>query len=174
MIFTIIFAALAAFLIYVWRKPGAFTFARSAIVAAQPNDIHPHFNNLKAMNQWNPFAANDSKTVIAYSGPESGPGAIYTWNGGKMGAGKFEILHSEPQRITCALTMIKPMAANNIIVYTFEPEATGTKVTWQMSGTSSFVVKLMHTVMSMEKMLGKEFDKGLAGLKAIVEQKKLN
>ena len=66
------------------------------------------------------------------------------------------------------------MAANNTIVYTFEPEAAGTKVTWQMSGTSSFVVKLMHTVMSMEKMLGKEFDKGLAGLKAIVEQKKLN
>jgi Polyketide cyclase / dehydrase and lipid transport len=171
--FYAVLIALAAFLIYVWSKPAAFSFARSITIAAKPAEIHPHINNLKAMNQWNPYAAADPKSVIAYEGPEAGPGAIYTWNGGKMGAGRYEIKQSEPLKVTSALQMIKPMAANNVVVHSLEPVADGTKVTWAMSGTTSFPVRILHTVMNMEKMLGREFDKGLVSLKAVVEQKKL-
>ena len=173
MLWLIIPLAIAAFLFWVSRKPDAFSFARSIDINAAPAAIHPHINNLKAMNQWNPWAAHDPKSIIAYEGPEAGPGAIYTWGGGKMGEGQFKITETTPVAIKADLTMIKPMKADNKIVYTLEPAGAATRVTWTMSGNSSFVVKLMHSVMSMDRMLGKEFEKGLAGLKAIVEQKKL-
>jgi Polyketide cyclase / dehydrase and lipid transport len=174
MLWFIIILAVAALLFWISRKPSHFSLARSITINATPAQIHPWINNLKQMNQWNPWAGQDAKSKISYEGPESGPGAIYTWAGGKMGEGRFEIKDVNALAITARLLMIKPMAADNTVVYTLQPDAAATKVTWTMSGENRFIHKLMHTVMNMDKMVGKEFDKGLAGLKSKVEQKTLN
>jgi hypothetical protein len=174
MIFAIIIAAIAAFLYYVARKPDSFALERQISINALPADIHPWINNLKNMNQWNPWSTQDAKSVIAYEGPGEGPGAAYTWAGGKMGQGKFQIIDAKPSQIDCRLLMIKPMAADNVVTFKLTPSSGPTTVTWSMSGKSSFVNKLMHTVMNMDKMVGRDFDKGLAGLKSLVEQKKLH
>ena len=91
-----------------------------------------------------------------------------------MGEGRFKITESTKRTVKADLTMIKPMKADNKVTFSLEPSGAGTRVTWHMAGTNSFMHKLMQTVMSMDKMVGKEFEKGLAGLKAKVEQKTLN
>lgn len=174
MFWYIIILIVAAFLFWVWRKPSQFELSRSIDIDAAPATIHPHINTLAAMNQWNPWATYNPKSVIAYEGPASGPGAIYTWSGSKMGEGRFMITESTPLEIKAVLTMIKPMKADNKVTFSLAPSGSGTRVTWSMAGTSSFVHKLMHTVINMDKMVGTEFEKGLAGLKAAVESKKLS
>jgi Polyketide cyclase / dehydrase and lipid transport len=174
-IIAIIIAATAAFLYYVSSKPDSFALQRQISINALPADIYPWINNLKNMNQWNPWSTQDVKSVIAYEGPEEGPGAVYTWAGGKMGQGKFQIVDTKsPTQIDCRLLMIKPMAADNMVKFNLTPSSGPTTVTWSMSGKKSFVNKLMHTVMNMDKMVGRDFDKGLANLKSLVEQKKLH
>ncbi len=174
MLWFIVLLIVAAFLFWVWRKPSQFELSRSIDINAPPVAVHPHIDNLKAMNQWNPWATYNPKSVIAYEGPESGPGAIYTWSGSKMGEGRFKITDSTLRAVKADLTMIKPMKADNKVTFLLEPADSGTRVTWAMAGNSSFVHKLMQTVMSMDKMVGKEFERGLAGLKASVESKKLS
>ncbi len=175
MIYLIILAFIAAFLSYVVRKPDSFALQRQITINALPADIFPWINNLKSMNRWNPWSNQDAKSVIAYEGPDEGPGAIYTWAGGKMGQGKFQIVDvKSPTEIKCRLLMIKPMAADNVVTFTLMPSSGPTTVVWSMSGKNSFISKLMHTVMNMDKMVGRDFDKGLANLKALVEQKKLH
>jgi hypothetical protein len=174
MIYFIILLAIAAFLFWVARKPDHFELSRSIDIDAAPNAVFPHINNLKAMNQWNPWATYNPKSVIAYEGPDEGPGAVYTWAGSKMGEGRFKITDSNLNSVKADLTMIKPMRADNKVTFSIAAKASQTQVTWHMEGTNSFMHKLMQTVMSMDKMVGKEFEKGLAGLKAAVEQKKVN
>ncbi len=175
MFYAIIILALAAFLFYVARKPDNFTLERSISINALPADVFPWINNLKNMNQWNPWSTQDSKSVIAYEGPAEGPGASYSWSGGKMGQGKFQIVDvTSPSTIKCRLLMIKPMAADNVVTFTLTPSSGPTTVVWRMSGENGIVNKLMHTVMNMDKMVGRDFDRGLACLKTLVEQKKLH
>ncbi len=173
MFWLLVFVALGAFLFWVSRKPSEFALTRSIEINAPPGNIFPHINNLKAMNQWNPWATYNPKSKIAYEGPEEGSDAVYTWSGSKMGEGRFRITESNARVIKADLTMIRPMKADNKVTFSLEPLGVGTRVTWAMAGTNSFMHKLMQTVMSMDKMVGKEFEKGLAGLKEIVEQQKL-
>jgi hypothetical protein len=165
--------AIGAFLFLVSRKANEFSLERAIVVNASPQAIYPWINNLKNMNQWNPWAGQDARSKIAYEGPEQGPGAVYTWAGGKMGEGRFTIKECQPQDITCQLQMIKPFAADNKVVFSLRPQGAATRVEWHMSGTNKFINKLMQVFISMDKMVGKEFEKGLAGLKEKVESKKL-
>ena len=173
--FFAIIAAIAAFLFYVSRKPDSFALQRQININALPADIFPWINNLKNMNQWNPWSTQDAKSVIQYEGPEEGPGAVYTWAGGKMGQGKFQIVDTNsPTQIICRLLMIKPMAADNVVTFNLTSSNGPTTVVWSMSGKNGFINKLMHIVMNMDKMVGRDFDRGLANLKSLVEQKKLH
>ncbi len=114
MTYLIILAAIAAFLFWVSRKPDDFKIERQITINATAAEVFPWINNLKNMNQWNPWAGQDAKSVIAYEGPEQGPGAVYTWTGGKMGSGRFTILDSKaPTEVNCRLQIFKPMSADN-------------------------------------------------------------
>jgi Polyketide cyclase / dehydrase and lipid transport len=175
MTWIIILAVIALFLFWVSRRPGEFSISRSIDINAPPSAVFPEINNLKAMNTWNPWAGQDPKSVIAYEGAEEGPGAVYTWNGGKMGQGRFTIQSSTPSsEVKSRLEMIKPMRADNQVVFSIVPNGDVTRVTWAMSGHSSFMVKLMHLVFSPERMVGSSFETGLASLKAKVEKARLH
>jgi Polyketide cyclase / dehydrase and lipid transport len=175
MVYLIIILAIAVFLFWVSRKPDDFSISRQININATPSNIFPWINNLQNMNQWNPWAGQDPKSTIAYVGPEEGPGAIYTWSGGKQGAGKFTILDvREPNELNCRLEMIKPFAADNKVNYSIKDGNGTTVVIWAMSGKNAFIHKLMQTFFSMDNMVGKEFEKGLSALKLLVEQKKVN
>lgn len=175
MIYLIVLLAIAAFLFWISRKSNDFTVSRQITINALPHDIFPWFNNLKNMNQWNPWTSQDAKSIIAYEGPDEGPGAVYTWSGGKLGSGRFTILDVKPpDELNCRLQMFKPMAADNTVKYTIVETGGSTQVTWAMSGKNAYVHKLMQSFFSMDNMVGKEFERGLAKLKQHVEQKKVN
>lgn len=174
-------ALLAALLIagvvfYASTRPDTFRVARSTVIAAAPGKIFPLINDLHGFNRWNPFLKLDPDVRIGYLGPDAGKGARHTWEGnGKVGAGSLEIKDSlPPSNIVMALDMLKPMAAQNRVEFTLEPVNTRTpsdttRVTWAMTGTSTLLSKVMGMCFSMDDMVGKSFEQGLADLKTIAE-----
>lgn len=168
--------AIIGILAYAATKPDAFQVQRSVNINAAPDKIFPLINNMRSMNSWNPFAEADPDIKIAYSGPDSGEGARYEWTGNsKVGEGNIEITDaSAPSRVTLRLNMLKPLAAHNTVVFTLEPNGPATNattiVTWAMNGEQSYIGKVMHVLFNMDRMVGSQFEKGLAKLKAIAEK----
>ena len=107
-----------------------------------------------------------------YSGAEKGVGAQYAWSGNKKaGAGRMTILDCQaPQMVVIKLEFIKPFAATNHATFMMTPSGSGTKITWSMTGDRPFMMKAFSLVMNMDKLVGGDFEKGLANINAIVQQ----
>lgn len=172
----IIAVLVLGFVAYVAAKSGDFYIARSVAIAAAPEAIFPRISDLRRFNEWNPFYLADSGARLHYSGPAEGVGAAYDWDSaGRAGKGRLEITGSFPsERITMRLEFMKPFSATNAVAFTLVRDGTQTTVTWAMTGRSSFLHKLMGMVCNVDKMVGGEFAKGLAGLKALAEQRRLD
>ncbi len=164
-------AAVISLLITAALRPGAFSVSRSLVISAPPENIFPMINDLQAMNRWNPFVKTDPAIRLSYSGPESGKGAASDWDGNaKAGKGRVEIAESSPfTSVVMSLHMMKPMKTTNRIDFTLEPLGAATRVTWAMSGPNLFIGKLMGLFVNMDAMVGGQFEKGLADLKAMAE-----
>jgi hypothetical protein len=146
-----------------------FTVTRNALVPARPEEVYPHVVDFHKWTAWSPWEANNPDLSRTYSGSESGVGARYEWAGKKAGSGSMEIQETdEPNAIRIRLVFTKPMKAVNPTVFTFTPEAGGTRVTWTMAGESKGIGRLFALFMNMDKMVGKDFEKGLAALAAAV------
>jgi uncharacterized protein YndB with AHSA1/START domain len=163
--------AIAAILIYAATKPAHGRTARSVEIKAPPERIFPLIDNLKQMNTWNPFVKTDPNLKGVYSGPASGKGAAYAFDGNKnAGAGHITITDSVPSsKVTMNLVMTRPFACDNIVEFTLVPNGSTTIVTWAMSGPAPYFMRVMGTLFNMEKMMHGTFDKGLADLKAMAE-----
>jgi hypothetical protein len=150
----------------------SFHFERSTHIDAPASSIFPHLADFRAWAAWSPFEKMDAVMQKTYSGAANGVGAQYAWVGKKAGTGSMEILEAtSPSRVVIDLKFTKPFKANNTAVFTVTPEGSGSKVTWAMSGPTTFVTRLMHAVFPMEKMLGPQFDDGLKALKGVSEAK---
>lgn len=162
---------LAALLVYAATKPDTCQFSRSILIAAPPERIFPLIDDLRAMNEWNPFVKTDRNIKLLYSGPARGVGAVNSFDGnGKVGAGEAEIVESvDPTKVVMALRMDRPMKCRNRVEFTLAPQPDGTDVTWAMSGRQPFIGKLMTIFISTEKMVGSAFEAGLADLKSRAE-----
>jgi hypothetical protein len=164
-IFIVIMLAYAAI------QPDRFEVRRSTDIKASADVIFPLINDLHAFNSWNPFDKRDPNIKGAYAGPESGKGARYDFESGKSGTGRIEIVDTTPfSRVIMRLTMIKPIAADNRVAFTLEPQGAVTRVTWAMDGSVPFVGKIIHLVLNMDKMVGRDFETGLADLRALAEK----
>jgi uncharacterized protein YndB with AHSA1/START domain len=167
----VIVVAVAAFLTYVAMKPDAFRIERTQRIKAAPETLFALMNDLRGFNRWNPFAQGDPSLKIDYTGPDNGTGAAYTWTGaGKTGQGRMEIAEStSPSRVTMRLDFSKPFVAHNKVEFTITPEGSMTKVAWVMTGRNAYLNKVMGTLFNMDRMVGKEFEKGLMNLKTLAE-----
>jgi hypothetical protein len=165
---------IAAIAIYAATRPDSFSVERTMRMDAPAETIFGLMNSPRLANQWNPFVKADPNIAIEYLGPESGAGAICKWSGNAhVGAGTVEIVESRPfSDIVLALRMVKPMKADNRVEYALRPDGNGTLVTWRMSGRQPFIGKLFSIVMNVEKMVGPQFEKGLADLRALAERQK--
>ena len=168
----IIIALLIGFLIYVATRPDAFRIERTQTMIASPASIFVLINDLRHFNSWNPFALSDPSIKLTYSGPDSGKGAAYNWDGtGRTGKGRMEITESSPSAVvTMQLQFQKPFVATNVAQFSMVAAGNTTQVTWAMTGRNSYVHKLMGIVFNMDKMVGGEFVKGLNNLKTLVER----
>ncbi len=166
-----IVAIIGILLIVIAMQAGDFRYARSATIAAPPAVIFPHVNDFKKMDVWSPWLKFDSNVKITHEGPLSGNGAIESWEGNKnVGAGRMTMIESRPNElIRLKLEFFRPFAATNTGEFTFKPEGSGTTVTWAMMGKRNFMTKAMGLFMNFDKMIGGNFEKGLAELKKIAE-----
>jgi hypothetical protein len=160
-----------AFVVIVAMQPADFRVARSASIAAEPGDVFPHVNDLHQWDAWSPWAKIDPAMKQTYEGALAGAGAIYTWNGNnKVGAGRMTITESRPNELVrIQIEFMRPFVATNNAEFSFKPEGSQTIVTWVMTGKKVFVTKAIHLFISVDRMLGGMFEKGLAQLKGVVE-----
>jgi uncharacterized protein YndB with AHSA1/START domain len=169
-------AAIAAVLIFAASKPDTFTVRRTATIDAPPEKIFPLISDFGHWRAWSPYENKDPSMRRERSGAASGQGAVYEWDGNrKVGAGRIEITEAAaPSRISIRLDMIKPIGGHNIVDVTLArrgglARAASTQVTWAMRGSCSYAAKIMHVLFNMDKMVGKDFELGLANLKTLAE-----
>ncbi|MFL9861548.1 SRPBCC family protein [Paraburkholderia madseniana] len=163
-------AAVGLLLIYAATRPDNFRIERSVRIEAPPERVYGLIDDLHQFNRWNPFLRKDPAAQGTYSGTPSGKGARYAWQGEKVGVGQMEIVDTTaPANVTMNLDFIKPFEAHNIADFTLKPEAGATQVTWAMHGSAPFLSKLMQVFVSMDRMVGKDFEDGLSNLKTLAE-----
>lgn len=162
-----------AFVVVVAMQPGEFRVSRSATMAAPPSAPFEQVNDFHKWKDWSPWDQLDPNMKRTFDGPPAGKGAMYAWAGDdKVGEGKMTILESVPgEKVVIKLEFIKPFPSESITEFAFKPESGGTVVTWTMSGKNNFLSKAFTMFMNMDAMIGPDFEKGLASIKAIVEKK---
>lgn len=158
------------FLLVVAARPGEFRVERSAAIAAPPEVLFAQFNSHRKFNVWNPFMKLDPHVRNSYSGPDSGVGAVCSWEGNSdIGAGSCTIIESQPgELVRCRMDWKRPMEGTSTVDFTFKPQGDRTVVTWAMYGTHNFVGKLVSVFLDCDKICGPQFEKGLAELGSVV------
>ena len=158
--------------IVVATRPSTFHVERSILITASPESVFAQVNDFHRWAAWSPWEKLDPKMEKMFSGPSAGAGALYSWksDNGKVGQGRMAIERSDlPSSVRVKLEFIKPFTATNTVTFTVIPTATQTRTTWAMDGHNGFLGKLFHLVMNMDKMVGGDFERGLAALKSVTE-----
>ena len=163
--------AIAAILAFAASRPDHFRVARSVRIAAQPQAVHALIEDFRQWPRWSPYENRDPDMKRTLGAATKGKGAVYGWDGNnKVGAGRMEILDDSLAKIVIKLDFQRPFEASNVAEFSIVPAGDGVDVTWAMSGPSPFVSKLMGLVFSMDRMVGGDFETGLASLKAEAER----
>ena len=165
-------AIVLVLVIIVAVQPSEFHVERSAKISAPPAEVFSQVNNFHAWEAWSPWEKMDPTMKKTYEGPPAGTGAIYSWVGSsQVGEGRMTLTESQPNDlIRIKLEFFKPFAGTNTAEFAFKPERDETLVTWSMDGKYSFIPKAMNLVMNINKMIGGQFETGLAQMKSVVEE----
>ncbi len=171
-ILAVVLVAIFLFVIVAALQPGEMRVVRSTAIAASPADVFPQVNDLYKWKAWSPWAKLDPAAKETFEGPPAGPGAEFKWSGNKkIGEGAMKITDSRPNDLVrIALTFVRPFPCSNLVEFTFTPEGNQTAVAWTMTGQKNFAAKAVGLFMNMDKMVGRDFEKGLAAMKAVVEE----
>jgi carbon monoxide dehydrogenase subunit G len=167
----IVVLAVVVVLVLAARKPDHFRVQRSASIDAPPEQIFPLINDFHRWSAWSPYEHKDPDMKRTFSGAGSGRGSIYEWTGNSnVGSGRMEIVESSaPSKVTIQLDFLKPFEAHNIATFTMAAAGGATNVTWVMDGPTPFIGKVMHVFLNMDRMVGTDFEAGLANLKTAAE-----
>jgi hypothetical protein len=167
----VVVVVVAAVLGFAMTKPDSFDVQRTTSIKAPPEKIFPLINDFHSWGSWSPWEKLDPAMKRTHSGAESGKGAVYEWDGNKnVGKGRMEITDASTSKVTIKLDFLKPIEGHIIAEFTLEPQGDSTNVTWSMRGPAPFISKVIQVFMSMDSMIGKEFDTGLTNLKSIAEK----
>lgn len=168
----VVVVLIAAVLGLATTKPDTFRVQRATSIKAPPEKVFALINDFHNWGQWSPWEKLDPALNRTYSGPASGKGAVYEWTGNsKVGAGRMEITEPTPSsKILIKLDFIKPFEGHNMADFTLEPQGDTTNLSWAMYGPTPFVSKVMQVFISMDSLIGKDFEAGLANLKAAAEK----
>lgn len=167
----VVIVLIAGLLGFAATKPDRFRVQRTTSIKAPPAKIFVLVNDLRSHGLWSPWEKKDPAMKRTYSGTASGEGAVYEWDGNKnIGKGRMEITEtSPPSKVTFKLDFIKPFEGHNIAEIMLDANGDATNVTWAIYGPSPFLSKVMSLFCRMDGKIGKEFEAGLANLKAITE-----
>jgi hypothetical protein len=158
-------------LIVAATRPNTLKVQRTATIKARPEKIFPMLDDFRNWTTWSPWEKLDPTMTRKYSGSSSGEGAVYEWEGNKkVGKGRMAITETVPlASVAIDLHFIQPWESRNTTLFTLDPQGDSTTITWTMEGPATFMTKLMGVLMNMDKMIGKDFESGLANMKAAAE-----
>ena len=168
----VVVVVVAALLILAATRPDTFRVQRTARIKALPEKVFAFINDFHRWDLWSPWEKMDPAMKRTYSGAENGRGAVYAWEGNKkVGNGRKQITQSSsPTAIAIKLDLFKPFEAHNIAEFTLEANGDFTDVTWAMQGSNPYIAKVMGLFFNMDRMVGKDFETGLANLKTRAEK----
>jgi hypothetical protein len=168
----VIVVLIAAVLLYATTRPDSFSVQRTATIKAPPEKVFALINDFHNWPVWSPWEKLDPAMQRTHSGANAGKGAVYAWLGNSdVGEGRMEIVESAaPSKVDIKLDFIKPFESSNTTLFTLQPQGGSTQVTWQMQGPAPYITKLMTVFVSMDAMIGKDFEAGLANLKTVAEK----
>jgi hypothetical protein len=171
-IVAVLVLGVAAVLVIPATKPDIFRIQRSTTIKASPDKIFPLINEFRNWRSWSPYEHKDLAMKRTFSGAPNGKGAVYEWEGNSdVGAGRIEITDTAPpSKVMINLDMLKPFEAHNKVEFTLEPRGDTTTVTWAMAGSTPYLAKIMHVFMNVDRMVGGDFEAGLASMKAVAEK----
>jgi uncharacterized protein YndB with AHSA1/START domain len=163
---------IAGVLIFAATKPDIFNVQRAASIKAPPEKVFAILNDFQKWGSWSPWEKKDPAMKRTFGATTSGKGAKYAWEGNKdVGKGSMEITESSPSsRLTIKLDFIEPFEGHNIVGFALEPKGESTNVTWTIHGPMPYISKVISVFCSMDSMIGKDFEAGLANLKAVAEK----
>ena len=159
------------FIVVVMLQPASFRVERTAIMSAPALAAFSQVNDFHNWEAWSPYAKMDPQARKTFEGPPAGAGSMFAWSGNnKIGEGRMTITESHPSDlIRINLAFSRPFQATNIAEFTFKPAGNQTAVTWSMSGRKNFISKAFCLFANMDRLVGTDFEKGLASMKSIVE-----
>jgi uncharacterized protein YndB with AHSA1/START domain len=168
----VIVVLIGGVLILAALKPDTFRVRRTASIKAPPEKIFPLINDFRKWDAWSPWEKKDPAMKRNFGATTSGRGAMYAWEGNKdVGQGSLEIAESvPPSKVALRLDFVKPFEAHNIVEFTLEPQGEATNIVWTMQGQTPYFAKIIHVFIDMDSMVGKDFEAGLAALKAVAEK----
>ena len=171
LIVIIVVALVAAVLFFVSSQSSDFQIHRFVMIKAPPEKIFPLIDDFHRWVEWSPWEGVDADLKRTYSGAPKGEGAVYAWEGQKTGVGSMEIMRTlPPGDVLIRLDFEKPTKAHNSVEIMLEREDADTRVDWTMKGEHDFMGKIMSLFFNMDKRIGRDFEKGLAQLKAVAER----
>ncbi|MDO8876611.1 MAG: SRPBCC family protein [Pseudolabrys sp.] len=153
-------------------KPDTFRVTRTTTIKAPPEKIYPMIADFHRWTAWSPYENKDPAMKRTYGGTPGAVGQTYGWSGDKnTGVGSMTLTEAAPSsKVALKLDFISPFEAHNTVVFSIVPQGDGTIVNWDMQGPTPFIGKIMHVFMNMDKMVGTDFEVGLANLKAQAEK----
>jgi uncharacterized protein YndB with AHSA1/START domain len=165
-------AVVAAVLVAAALQPNSFRVQREATIQAPPAKVFALVDDFRQWPAWSPWEKLDPAMKRTFGGPANGKGATYAWEGNDdVGRGRMEITDSvAPARLAIKLDFIEPFDSSNTTEFSFDPAGAGTRVVWVMHGPMPFISKLISVFVSMDRMIGKDFEAGLANLKSAAER----
>jgi uncharacterized protein YndB with AHSA1/START domain len=170
-ILVVLAVLIAGVLAYAATRPDTFSVERHITIAAAPERIYPLIEDFHRWGEWSPYEKKDPAMRREFSGAEAGAGAIYAWDGNRdIGAGRMQITDAPPTRIVIALDFLKPFKSHSVAEFTITPVDGGSDVRWQMRGPAPYISKLMGLFFNMDRMIGSDFEVGLADLKRVAER----
>jgi Polyketide cyclase / dehydrase and lipid transport len=166
-----VFVVLGGVLLYATTKPDTFRVQRAIAINAPPASIVKYIDDFHAWPAWSPYEKLDPAMKKEVSGAATGKGAVYQWEGNsKAGKGRMEILESSPSKVRIQLDFEKPFTAHDIAEFTLEPAGSSTNIVWSMQGPNLYIGKVMSLFVDMDRMVGSDFETGLAALKTLAEK----
>jgi len=166
-------AVIAIVLILAAMRPDAFRVQRSIDINAPAEKIFPLINDYKNWGAWSPYEKVDPAMQRTFSGAPSGEGSVYEWRGNKsVGHGRMEIIDTTPpSKVVIKLDFFTPFEAHNTAEFTMQPTGGATSVTWAMHGPVTYMAKIIHTFINMDRMCGDQFQQGLVSMKSMAESR---
>ncbi len=168
----VVTGAIVTVLMLAARKPDTFRVERAITIKAPAEKVFAFINDFNQWRVWSPWEKKDPAMQRTIGRVSSGNGATYAWDGNKaVGQGSMEITESlTPSKIALKLEFIKPFTASNTVDFTLTPNGDTTDVRWSMQGPTPFMMKIAHLFMNMDKLVGRDFEAGLADLKTVAEK----